>query len=511
MRRMFLASVIASVLIALLAIGQGIAAEYDVGGRPFTIMGYITQGAAFNITGKNRLDAPQDLESALTNVFLETAYKPRDDLKFYGSGMFTADWAYDIKSNNNDWVSKGFASSRSNLYMDNKDWQLVKEAHVTWTPPNWNIRLGKQIVSWGEMDGFRLIDQINPLDGRRGFADVEFETTIIPLWMAKAEYYVPVKPSWIQDLGVEMVFNPNAEFVGNQFIKPGNNAGGIWAPDINSGLPSPPFPPGAVANVGSANFDFQRPTAFNSSGYEYGLRIKSVIHDSIITLNGFYGLDQMPVAKVTGMDPLTTAANGNLLLHPDFTGKYPLMRFVGGTFSRDITPLKASFLGGVAPVLRFETFYEFGATEWTSTNDWVHRDEFRYAAGMDWKVKIPVLNPRAYFTISPQFTDRRIMNYPDRTDFTLQTPGGPLYENNYLTSLMITTSYLHNKLVPSFFWMRDLTNRSNFFRYQVVYDYSNKWHFSLGVMTFSGSIQGQGFEPFHDKDEVYFKISYKFG
>jgi hypothetical protein len=426
--------------------------------------------------------------------------------------MFTADWAYDIKAHNDDWIEKGFGGSRSNLYMDNKSWQLLKEMHVTWTPPNWNIRVGKQIVSWGEMDGFRLMDQINPLDQRRGFADVEFETTIIPIWLAKAEYNVPVKPSWIQDLGVETVFNPNAQFIRNQTILPGNDAGGIWAPDLNMGLPSPPFPPGSLGRMGSADINLQKPSAFNSEGFEYAMRIKSIIHDSIVTLNGYYGLDKDPVVKMTGMNaPTFAASDGSMLLHPQFDGKYPLMRFVGGTFSRDITPLKASFLGGVAPVLRLETFYAFDTTQWTTTNDWIHRDEFRWAAGIDWKVKIPELNPRAYFMISPQFYQRRIMNYPDRSEFMLQNLGGPLYEVTNTSTLLITTSYLHNKLVPSFFWMRDWTNRSNFFRYQLVYDYSNKWHYTLGVITFSGSIQGQGFEPFHDKDQIYFKISYKFG
>ena len=43
-------------------------------------------------------------------------------------------------------------------------WQLLKEVHLTWTPKNFNFRVGKQIVVWGETDGFRLMDQINPLD-----------------------------------------------------------------------------------------------------------------------------------------------------------------------------------------------------------------------------------------------------------------------------------------------------------------------------------------------------------
>jgi hypothetical protein len=39
----------------------------------------------------------------------------------------------------------------------------------TWTPGDFLFRVRKQIVRWGETDGFRLMDQINPLDQRRGF------------------------------------------------------------------------------------------------------------------------------------------------------------------------------------------------------------------------------------------------------------------------------------------------------------------------------------------------------
>ncbi len=77
---------------------------------------------------------------------------------------------------------------------------------------------GKQIVSWGELLAFRIMDQINPLDGRRGFLDIEFETTIIPIWLFRADYYPKIKLSWLQDLGFEFVYNPNADFIPNQDI-----------------------------------------------------------------------------------------------------------------------------------------------------------------------------------------------------------------------------------------------------------------------------------------------------
>jgi hypothetical protein len=509
MKKVYVVLVLGVIFLALLSARIATAKEYSVGDHPFSIMGYVTQGAQFGITGKDRYDSPKDLQAALTNVFLETAYAPRSDLKFFASGMFTMDWVYDIKSSNHEWTEKGFDRSRKEgLYMDNEYWQLLKEAHVTWTPPNWNIRVGKQIVSWGEMLGFRLMDQINPLDQRRGMADVEFETTIIPIWLLKAEYFVQQKPTWMQDLGVEFVFNPNVTFIRNQLILGGNEFSGIWAPDLGMNiLPSPPFPP---QRAGHSMLMLDTPSAFDSKGYEYGVRLKSVVKDSVVTLNYYYGLDKTPVGRVDpAASTFTPDSDGFLQFNPAIRGYYPLFRFVGGTFSRELQSLRASALGGVAPLIRLEAFYAFNNTFMTATNDLEHHDEIRWAASLDWKVKIPLLNPRAYFAISPQFMQQKILNYP--SDYQLSTPAGPLYENNYTATLNINTTYLHNKLQPSFFWMRDLTNRANMFRYQVAYEYSNVWKYTMGVVTLDGTIQGQGLEPFHNKDYLYFKVSYRWG
>lgn len=516
--------------------GPAFSEEFLVGGKPFSIMGYVTQGGAVSLVEKNKPDTERDFQSALTNLFLEMAYKPRDDIKLYGSGMLTADWMYDLKHNDRSWKDKGFADSRKNLYIDDQYWQLLKEAHVTWTPPNWNIRAGKQIVGWGETDGFRLIDQINPLDQRRGFADVEFESTIIPTWLLKTEYFPAHKPMWMQDLGFEFIFNPNVTWIKNQPIELGNDVGGIWAPYVTGpdfkdlsplGVPGlgfiptgalgalpPPLQaaaasfPNVASRIGSADVTLDRPRSGSTTGMEYAGRIKTIIADSIITLNGFYGRSNDYVSRSAAAPPrMTTAEDGAVIIHPQLEAFYPYFKFVGATFSRDITPLKASFLGGVAPVLRLETFYAFNSTFSNQiTNEFVKKDELRYAIGVDWKVKIPLLNPRAYFTISPQFYQQKIMSYgSERKELA------GLYENNYMTTLMITTSYLHNKLVPSFFWMRDRTNKANFFRYQLGYDYSNVWHFVIGATTFDGTKEGQGFDVFQNKDQLYFKVSYKWG
>ena len=404
-------------------------------------------------------------------------------------------------ANRDSWHEKLFSESKDRLNVDSEYWQIIKEAHLTYTPGEFIFRIGKQIVAWGETDGIRLIDQINPLDQRRGFADVEFETTIIPIWLLKADYSPPVFLKQLNDLELEFVFNPNVDFIPNQYIRTGNDEGGIWAPNI---LIPGPFPFGE-AHLGSTIRNIKEPTSFDHKGFEYAFRIKSIVYDSIITLNYFYGLDNDPVTRSTGPPLITQASDGKLIVHPFLEGKYPLFRFVGATFSKDITPLKSSILGGVSPVVRFETFYAFRNTFTTTLNTFDKSDELRWTLGVDWKVKIPLLNPRAYFSISPQFFHRKIIDYP--TGYKLVY----LEENNYMASFLVRTSYFNAKLVPSFFWLRDITSRSDFFKLELSYDYTHNWRFTLGTLFFSGEEEGKGYQVFDNKDQLYFKLTYRWG
>lgn len=482
-------------------LSPAVAEELVVLGRPLNLLGYITQGSAFSLVNENKYDTEKGLQSALMNLFVEGDYKISNELKFYGSTMLTVDWAYQLNANRDSWHEKLFSKSGEQLNVDGKYWQVLKEAHVTWTPGDFMFRVGKQIVSWGETDGIRLMDQINPLDQRRGFADVEFETTIIPIWLIRANYSPSVQSSWVKDLGYEFVFNPNADFIPNQPIRTGNDEGGVWAPNL---LIPGPFPFGE-AHLGSAMTNIKQPGHFNPDGFEYGFRVKGVVYESLVTLNYFYGRDNDPVTRSVGSPLVTVASDGRLIIHPFLEGKFPLFRFVGATLSRDITPLKASFLGGVSPVVRIETFYAFKNTFASTINTFDKSDEFRWAIGIDWKIKIPFLNPRAYFSISPQFFQRRIIDFPSGHDLV------DLEKDNYQATLLIKTSYFNAKLVPSFFWLRDITTRSDFFKLELMYDYTHNWRFTIGSLLFRGEERGEGFEVFDNKNQVYFKITYRWG
>jgi hypothetical protein len=248
-----------------------------------------------------------------------------------------------------------------------------------------------------------------------------------------------------------------------------------------------------------------------SDGNEYALRAKGTVRDATVTLNYYYGRDKDPVTRVNG--PFRTDISpydGRLIIHPNIQGFYPLFRFAGGTLTTDIDPLQSTALGGVAPVFRFEAFYAFGST-FTSDqqNTFKHHDEIRWAAGADWKVKIPLLNPFASFTISPQFYQRRIIGYPSND--TLTGPGGEsIRKNNYQSSLMVSTSYLNNKVQPSAFWLRNWSERADYYRFQVTYDWSHRWRCIAGTLIFYGAEKNKSFDVFSNKDQAYFTVSYRF-
>ncbi|MDD5007204.1 MAG: hypothetical protein PHU49_02455 [Syntrophorhabdaceae bacterium] len=471
--------------------------EIMIGGKPLRVIGYLTQNAQFSLNDKSYPDFERGLNGALTNVLLETAYQPTDNTKLFVSGMFSMDWIYDIKSNESAWNDKGFAKSRRYLYMDNQDWQLLKEAHFTWTPPNGLVRVGKQVVVWGETDGVRIMDQINPLDQRRVLADVELETSRIPIWLVRLGYSQKNKPTWLQDLGYDFVFNPNVEFIRNQPVGPGNDVSGIWAPYVVAG---------PNMRVGSITKSIDKVNAFSSDGFEYAARVRAVIYDAIVSLNYYYGLDKDPVLKNAPVAPtFTTDDDGARLVHPTQVGKYPLFRYVGATFSRDITSVKADFLGGVSPTIRWEGFYAFNNTFLNAKNYFEQHDEIRWAGAVDWKFKVPFLNPTNYFSITGQFYHRKILDYPKYAG-AIYGLANNVYENNYTTLMMLQTSYWHNRITPQVVWQHDHNNLADMFRFQLTYQPNNEWRYVGAAILVSGNKNGAGLNPMEHKDYMFLKV-----
>ncbi len=498
------AAALAVAVMVLLPCLRAGAIDFTIADKQGTLMGYINQGTSFSLHDSHHFDTMSGPNSMIFQFLLECRLKLNRDLRFFGSTLVNVDWAYPILSDSKEWYQKGFDKSRHRLYVFDDYRDLLKELHITWTPGDFYFRLGKQVVKWGETDGIRLMDQINPLDQRRGLADVEFETTVMPVTLLHAEYFLHPQTDWLTELALEFIFDPSLDFRGNEGIAPGNDVSGIWAPDVSVPLGGPY--PMDYGHLGSFDVSMDSPGSWDSDAFRYGVRIKPVIWDAVITLNWFHGIDNQPVLKPVAAPPRMEISefDGRPILHLAREGKYPTLHFVGFTIARDIPQLYLSFLGGVAPTFRTEFFYAFNSTFVSSRGQFEKHDELRYAVGIDWKAKVNFLNPRAYFFISTQFFERVVFDYPDDYDLS------GVEDTTLAYTLLIKTSYIHNKLNPMFYWQRDITNIANLFKAQVVWEQDDHWNYTFGCLYMNGSVKGAGFQPFSHKDQLYMTIAYRY-
>lgn len=73
-------------------------------------------------------------------------------------------------------------SSASKPWVNDKYGADLRELYLTYYHQNHEIKLGKQQVAWGETDGVRILDVVNPLDYRE-FLLKDSEEMRIPIWM----------------------------------------------------------------------------------------------------------------------------------------------------------------------------------------------------------------------------------------------------------------------------------------------------------------------------------------
>jgi len=90
----------------------------------------------------------------------------------------------------------------------------VREAYIDLTAGDWEFRLGRQHIVWGEMVGLFFADVVSAKDLRE-LALQEFDLIRIPQWAMRAEYYtgdLHVEGVWIPYMSYDDIGKPGAEF-----------------------------------------------------------------------------------------------------------------------------------------------------------------------------------------------------------------------------------------------------------------------------------------------------------
>jgi len=239
--------------------------------------------------------------------------------------------------------------SRRGSAGDHVDFELREFFVETQWGRTW-FTLGKQQIVWGQADGLKVLDVVNPQDFREFILD-DFDDSRIPLWAMNAE--VPIGEAtlqllWLPDPSYHELPEPDATFA-------------FTAPRF-----LPPQVPGLLASLEPTN----RPRRLLADS-DAGVRLAAFVGGFDVSLNYLYHIDNRPIFEgQRGTSPLGPTVT--------FTPRYRRTHLLGGTFSNAFGDLTVRGEVGWTSDRRL-------SVEDPSDADLVGRTgELAYVLGLDW-------------------------------------------------------------------------------------------------------------------------------
>lgn len=401
--------------------------------KKYSLGGYVKNETAY------RTDEPRSFTKIRNVISLNFTYAFHPQVKFYSSGWGYYDHVYDLI----DYDTIAARNVRdekeplvflNQLQKEKDDYRYeLKEMYFDLYFDSLDIRIGKQYVVWGVLEGIRIVDEINPMDFRE-LITPELLDYRIPLWTLKLDYY-----------------SGSTEY---EFI---------WIPELKFHQAAPP---------GSEWELFQKidattlPENFNPKYSEFGLKVTKDIFQSEFTLSYFYTWDDYPTTfRIISIDDVTsTDPTQRLAIFPT----HSRMQMFGGTFTKEITGdiLKAEFAFITDKYFAIVDKYENG---YLIDDGDVKRNHIRWGVGYDFSFW------GADF--SPAFAQWIILDYEDyilsdQVDTTL---------NLFIRKPIQKYSAVLNILI-----IRLINFKETYIKPRLTFDLTDKFQITLGADLFIG-------------------------
>jgi len=451
--------------------------------------------------------------SALIEGLFKIKDCPEEQINFFGGFRY---W-YDMSPFFDDKHRTAIPSVQRNWYSRAQDRDMLTEAYIDYIRGPWNIRVGQQIVVWGETDIKRTVDIVNPIDVRLGSPGVDaWEEIKLGLFMLRG-FYQSQLPG---NLLFEALYIPG-DFRPARLPVEGTHYGPNPVDTQNGFYPYVPY------GVTTWQFEKARRDApgWLLKNYEYGLRVRGYTWDIDWTLLFYDGLYDAPIANASSLIEAFTSnyiAKGIVgaitrkpqqVYFPDEKlFKYPRYKMIGGTAQTVIGPLSDS-------VWRMEWFYNIDEPYNRGTNadngamyDAVTRDCFVLGLNISDKYNIPGFTHKyaddKMMDVSLTFFYERVFNWDD--DIIIAESG-----RGHRRGAAHSAEVAWN--VQQFVWHQTLmfmfTGSYNpigkyFICPIIAYVPGNHWRFELGYPMYGSRTPSN--KGLHDKDSVLMRARYEF-
>jgi hypothetical protein len=430
------------------ATDAGRKSEEPVGDAPAEVSAPLKNGGFTGLRGfiqtevARTIASPDHWSKMLTRAELGTTGRSGDSLKWKLSARLDYDAVYDL-----------YDRYPADVRRDQRLNFTLRENYVDFAAGNWDFRLGRQHVVWGEIVGIFVADVVSAKDLRE-FILPEFEILRIPQWAARAEYSLgPVHAEllWIPVPSYDKIGKPGAEFF----------------------PATPPPPPGVQTQfVGEA-----RPKR-NLSNTNYGGRVGTLIDGWDLSSFYYRSSDASP----TFYRQVVAAPQPAVV----FQARHDRIHQFGATVTKDFG----------AFVLKGEGVYTRGrklnVLRLADDDGVVPQNSVDWVVGLDFTP-----TPRSRFNV--QFFQRATLDRDPDVIPQARENGYTLFFSNKLT----------DRVEAQVLWISSLNRTDWLLRPRVTWQFETNWRLAVGADVFHGPPLGL-FGQFEKRDRVYGELRYSF-
>ncbi len=311
------------------------------------------------------------------------------------------------------------------------------------------LTIGKQQIVWGETDGLKLLDVVNPQNFREFILD-DFEDSRIPLWSVKAEFD-------LKNIGVQFVWVPDNTYHITQDFE---------APYFTKSLFQSP-PEGMTIRFDKTI----KPKRFIADS-DVGLKLSTFTKGWDLSLNYLYYYDDLPVFY-SHLELSETNAP-LVAIRPKFERQH----LIGGTFNTVLG--SSTFRGEIAYILD----QNFSSIDSNAPLGVETSNNFKSALGIDYIKGENVIS----FQVFSDIITEHISAYNRDT-----------FETN--TSLQLSREFMNDNLKAEVLWVHNANHGDGFVRPQLSYWMNTNTQLFLGSSIFYGN-GNQLFGQFSDRSRI---------
>ena len=456
-------------------------------------------------------------DEILTSGLLNVLYKVKEDQcqTFNLFGAFK--YYYDMAPATDTKLRGAIPSSQRSWYQKPHNEDIIAEAYADYIRGPFNIKVGKQIVVWGETDIQRTVDVINPIDLRYGTPGVfSWSELKLGMWMIRGFYQSQLPGSLL----FEFIYNPGY-FQGVRLAVEGTQ----WGPSPATTSFNPGHGPGIYNWTVTEAWQRYEPKKWSINNWMMGFRLRGFSYNVDWTLLYVNQLSQGPVAVPGAIGDYAVkyviegfrSQDTGETINPKYYGPSPYAwkryQLFGGTMQTIIDKLHGS-------VWRLEYFYEHNApynksTDGTSQGtifDIVKRDTFGMGLNYADKFNIPYITKHwfsnQYFQVSLTGFYEKIFNYSD--DLVVEGSRNHRAGASHSTALSWNLMQQWDNVIWTFVftgnWNPEI--KKGWIAPMIAYGPGNHWRFEGGPVFYCGSYKPN--RGNYTKDSILLRIRYEF-